>query len=67
MNWDERLGAIYFDRLMSPSGDEGRKYTFVPSGQYDGFRWNGGEWALVKDVVPVMNLKDGDLPIGGPE
>ena len=67
MNWDERLNAIYFDRLMSPSGDEGRKYTFVPSGQYDGFRWTGSEWALVKDIVPVLNLKDGDLPIGGPE
>lgn len=67
MNWDERLNAIYFDRLMSPSGDEGRKYTFVPSGQYDGFRWNGSEWTLVKDVVPVLNLKDGDLPVGGPE
>ncbi len=65
MNWDERLNAIYFDRLMSPSGDEGRKYTFVPSGQYDGFRWNGSEWMLVKDVVPVLNLKDGDLPVGG--
>lgn len=65
MNWDERLKAIYFDRLMSPSGDEGRKYTFVPSGQYDGFRWNGSEWMLVKDVVPVLNLKDGDLPVGG--
>ena len=67
MNWDETLKAIYFDRLMSPSGDEGRKYTFVPSGQYDGFRWNRGEWVFVKDVVPVLNLKDGDLPIGGPE
>lgn len=65
MNWDERLGAIYYDRLMSPSGDEGRKYTFVPSGQYDGFRWNGNEWTLVRDVVPVLNLKDGDLPVGG--
>lgn len=67
MNWDDRLNAIYFDRLMSPSGDEGRKYTFVPSGQYDGFKWNNGEWVLVKDIVPVMNLKDGDLPVGGPE
>lgn len=65
MNWDERLNAIYYDRLMSPSGDEGRKYTYVPSGQYDGFRWNRGEWTLVRDIVPVLNLKDGDLPVGG--
>jgi len=67
LNWDDRVGGIFFDRLFSPSGDDARKYTLVPSGQYDGFRWRSGEWVFVKDIVPITILQDGEQPTGGPE
>jgi hypothetical protein len=65
LNWDKERNAIYFDRLVSEVNDPNRKYTFVPSGQYDGFRWQDGKWEFVSDLISIMELKDGDKPIGG--
>ena len=67
MNWDNDLNAIFFDKLVSQTNDPGRKYTYVPSGQVDGFRWQNGEWAYIQDVVPVAPRKDGDAPVGEPK
>lgn len=66
MNWDADMNAIFFDRLTSEVNDPNRKYTFIPSGQYDGFRWSGNQWLLVPDLIPVLQLKDGEAPIGQP-
>lgn len=66
LNWDAEMNAICFDHLVSEVNDPNRKYTYVPSGQYDGFRWNNGEWQLVQDLIPITILKDGDKPLGGP-
>lgn len=62
MNWDDDMKAVYFDKLVSQVNDPNRKYTFVPSGQYDGFRWNQGFWDYIQDLIPVDNLKDGNAP-----
>lgn len=67
MNWDNDLNAIMFDRLTSQVNDPARKYTYVPSGQYDGFRWSGNEWRLVQDLIPVLQLKDGEAPVDQPQ
>lgn len=66
MNWDPELNAIFFDRLASEQNDPNRKYTFVPTGQYDGFRWNDGYWNYVKDLIPVDVLSDGKAPVPVP-
>ncbi len=62
MNWDADLNAIIFDKLVSQVNDPNRKYTFIPSGQYDGFRWTGNQWSYVEDLVPVVPLEDGKPP-----
>ena len=62
MNWDADMNAIFFDRLASDVNDPNRKYTFIPTGQYDGFRWNDGNWTFVQDLIPVDALKDGQAP-----
>lgn len=66
MNWDGDLNAIFFDRLMSEINDPGRKYTFVPSGQYDGFRWENNEWKFYQDLIKPLQLKDGEAPVDQP-
>lgn len=66
LNWDEERKAIYYDRLVSEQNDPNRKYTFVPSGQYDGFRWQGEKWVHQKDLIPVLELKNGEAPSGAP-
>jgi hypothetical protein len=66
LNWDDERKAIYYDRLASEQNDPNRKYTFVPSGQYDGFRWQGDKWVHQKDLIPIQELKDGQAPSGTP-
>lgn len=66
MNWDNDMNVVYFDRLVSQVNDPNRKYTFVPSGEYDGFRWENGYWNLVQDLIPVESRKDGDAPAPTP-
>lgn len=62
LNWDSELNAICFDRLVSQVNDPNRKYTFIPSGEYDGFRWERGQWNFVRDLIPIQVFKDGDAP-----
>lgn len=65
LNWSDELKAIYFDHLESTVDDPNRKYTYVPEGQIDGFRWQGDNWRFVNDLIPAQNLMDGQAPIGG--
>jgi hypothetical protein len=67
MNWNEEKQVIIFDKLVSLSNDPGRKYTYVPSGQYDGFRWADETWNYVQDLIPVTILKDGEAPTEQPK
>lgn len=62
MNWDPEQNMIVFDRLASVSNDPSRKYTYVPTGQYDGFAWSDGMWNLRKDIMQITILKDGEAP-----
>jgi len=62
MNWDDQLNVIFFDRLSSQVNDPNRKYTYVPSGEYDGLRWTNDQWTMVHDLIPVQILKDGEAP-----
>jgi hypothetical protein len=64
MNWDAERQAIVFDYLVSQINDPNRKYTYVPTGQYDGFRWGNGVWNYIRDLIPVTILQDGQAPDG---
>jgi hypothetical protein len=66
MNWDQEMNAIYFDKLVSEVNDPNRKYTYVPSGEYDGFRWQDGFWNYVQNLIPIDNRKDGEAPAPSP-
>lgn len=62
LNWDNELNIVFFDKLVSQVNDPNRKYTYVPSGAYDGFRWIDGYWNYLQDIIPVEALKDGQAP-----
>jgi hypothetical protein len=64
LNWDDQLNMIYFDKLVSQTEDPRRKYTYVPSGEYDGMRWENDNWRYVQNLIPVQALKDGEAPGG---
>jgi hypothetical protein len=62
MNWDNERQMIVFDKLASVSNDASRKYTYVPSGQYDGFVWGNEMWNYKRNLVAITILKDGEAP-----
>lgn len=62
MNYDKEKQVIIFDNLTSQVNDPTRKFTYVPSGQYDGFRWNNEMWNYLNNLIPVTELKDGQAP-----
>jgi len=64
MNWDNEMQLVFFDKLVSQNNDPNRKYTYVPSGEYDGFKWDNENWKYVCNLIPVQNLKDGEAPGG---
>jgi hypothetical protein len=66
LNWDKEMNMIYMDKLVSQVNDPNRKYTYVPSGEYDGFKWSNGAWNLVENLIPIDALKDGQAPVPVP-
>lgn len=62
MNWDNEKKVVIFDKLVSQVNDPHRKYTYVPSGQYDALKWDNETWNYIRDIIPITILKDGEAP-----
>ena len=65
MNYDKEMDMIVYDHLVSESNEPDKQYTFVPDGDYQGFKWLNGKWVLV-DKVFNYKLRDGQAPIPAP-
>ncbi|HTQ27647.1 MAG TPA: hypothetical protein VMI35_05945 [Puia sp.] len=60
-NYDPNLDMIVFDDLV-PEGDEPeRKDTYIPDGDFQGFKWKNGQWVHVEKMFD-FKLKDGQFP-----
>jgi len=66
MNYDPEMDMIIFDHLISESNELGKKYTLIPDGDYEGFKWSNGKWTHVDDVFGHQKLKDGQAPMPKP-
>jgi hypothetical protein len=62
MNWDAERNAILYDELVSQINDPNRKYTYIPSGQFYGLRWSNEQWHVVPNIIPILQLEDGQAP-----
>lgn len=49
--WDEEQQMIVFDHLVSESGFINQRSTFVPDGDYEGFKWVNGYWVFQPKVM----------------
>lgn len=65
MNYDKEIDMIVFDHLVLEDKQVDRPYNLVPDGDYQGFKWENGKWALV-DKVFDFKLKDGQAPMPAP-
>ena len=60
-NYDPELDMIIYDNLISETNEPDKKDSYIPDGDFEGFRWKEGQWVHV-DKVFDYRLKDGDYP-----
>lgn len=61
LNFDPDLNVIVFDHLISESNEPQKKYTLIPDGDYEGFKWENGKWVHI-DKLFNQQLNDGQAP-----
>jgi hypothetical protein len=61
-NYNPELDMIIFDHLVSESEQPERKETYIPDGDFEGFKWKDGQWVHVNQVFD-FKLKDGEFPV----
>ena len=65
MNYVDDLGLILVDHLISETDEPDKKWTYIPDGDYEGFKWEKGKWVHVEKVF-TQKLKDGEFPMPTP-
>lgn len=66
MQYDEDLKMIIYDHLISETNEPEKKYTFIPDGDYEGFKWENGKWKHIEKVF-TYKLMDGQAPVEVPK
>lgn len=61
LQFDDEMNMILYDHLIPENGETGKRYTYIPDGDYEGFKWKDGKWVHV-DKVFTFKLKDGEAP-----
>lgn len=62
VNYDDDLGLILVDHLVSETEEDDKPYTFIPDGDYEGFKWDKGKWVYINKVFD-QKLEDGQAPV----
>lgn len=65
LNYDADLDLIIVDHLISETGENDKKSTFVPDGDYEAFQWKNGKWHHI-DKPFNLSLGDGNAPRAKP-
>jgi hypothetical protein len=66
MQYDEDLKMIIYDHLISETNEPSKKYTYIPDGDYEGFKWENGKWRHIEKVF-TYKLQDGQAPVVVPK
>lgn len=60
--YDKEQDMIIYEHLISETGEDKKKYTYIGDGDYEGLKWKDGKWVHI-DKVFTQKLKEGDEPI----
>lgn len=60
-NYNPEMDMIIFDHLISETEQPEKKDTYIPDGDFEGFKWKNGQWVHV-DKVFDFKLEDGAFP-----
>jgi outer membrane lipoprotein-sorting protein len=65
VQYDEEMDMILYDHLISETDEPQKKYTLIPDGDYEGFKWQNNQWIHVNKVF-TFKLNDGEAPVPEP-
>lgn len=60
-NYNPELDIIVFDHLVSENEQPAKKDTYIPDGDFEGFKWKDGQWVHVYKIFD-FKLEDGSFP-----
>jgi hypothetical protein len=63
--YDPEMDMIVFEHLISESKDPSKRWTLIPDGDYEGFKWKDGKWVYIEKVFD-FKLADGQAPVEMP-
>lgn len=61
VNYDALDSMIIMDNLVSESNEPEKKYTLIPGGDYEAFKWKNGRWHFI-DKLFMEQRGDGNEP-----
>jgi hypothetical protein len=65
LKYDPEDKLIIVDHLISETDEPDNKWTYVPDGDYEAFKWQNGQWVHI-DKLYNFKLKEGEAPVGDP-
>ena len=65
LNFDEGLNMIVLEHLVSETNEPEKKWTLIPDGDYEGFKWEKGKWVYIKKIFTLVT-PDGQPPMPEP-
>jgi hypothetical protein len=66
-NYINDLGMILVDQLVSETDEPDNKWTYIPDGDNEGFKWENGKWVHVEKVFNYkIDMRGVDPLIGKP-
>ncbi|MEO6718759.1 MAG: hypothetical protein ABIN67_00295 [Ferruginibacter sp.] len=65
LTYDDELGMIIFEHLESETNEPTKKWTYIPDGDYEGFKWKNGKWIHIAKVFNQVT-EEGKEPVPKP-
>jgi hypothetical protein len=66
-NYIDELEMILVDHLISETDEPDHKWTYVPDGDNEGFKWENGKWVHQNKAFDFqLDMKDADMYMGRP-
>ena len=65
LTYDKDLAMIIFEHLESETNEPKKKWTFIPDGDYEGFKWKNGKWVHIEKVFTQVT-REGNAPVPSP-
>jgi hypothetical protein len=63
--YDKELDMIIVEHLVSETNEPQKKWTYIPDGDYEAFKWKSGKWIHVEKVFNYVT-PEGEAPMPSP-